>query len=347
MAQLKNPFGVRNGKIILIEDLTENERGNKCDCICPSCGDPFEARMGNVRVHHFAHSGEGCDEVNAYMTGLYMLVSEYLSAGYPLYLPTLALKFICNSYSPITPSNAHERIRIISYYQKTEDDQLLVSEEGYWRCDSSDLVYDSKNRVEAILVKIQGKSLAIRLTPPESICSVSRVGQYQNYPTLEINFTDHAETIGSGGKDMFFLLLRKNHSIFRWISNPKAKQRYPEIYEKSQKYYENAKKIREEKERLQQEQRERQYEEWQYKMQKKREQRTNAEIQSPKSKHQSSYEDVKDLFTQQDTVIKDRYGNRWVQCEICGEIKLSSEFSVQGGANKVNLGRCRDCMNRK
>ena len=78
MRDLKNPFGMRDGRVVMIEDIPENERGLKCRCFCPSCNDPFKARMGDIRAHHFAHSGEGCDEEIAFLSGLYKLVQEYV-----------------------------------------------------------------------------------------------------------------------------------------------------------------------------------------------------------------------------------------------------------------------------
>ena len=57
----------------------------------------------------------------------------------------------------------------------------------------------------------------------------------------------------------------------------------------------------------------------------------------------NSYNEVKDKFTQQEFQIRDSSGRRWIQCELCGEIKLESEFSSYGGQNHVNLGKCREC----
>ena len=62
---------------------------------------------------------------------------------------------------------------------------------------------------------------------------------------------------------------------------------------------------------------------------------------------QKGYYEVKDKFTQQMTPIRDSNGRRWVQCEKCGKIKLDSEFSSYGGANRVNLGICTTCERLK
>ncbi len=34
---IRNPFGLRNGKIVMIEDISIEERGLQCNCVCPNC----------------------------------------------------------------------------------------------------------------------------------------------------------------------------------------------------------------------------------------------------------------------------------------------------------------------
>lgn len=57
---IKNPFGLRNNKIIHINDIPADSKGLKANCICPSCYKPFLAIMGNKQVHHFRHYEEDC-----------------------------------------------------------------------------------------------------------------------------------------------------------------------------------------------------------------------------------------------------------------------------------------------
>lgn len=54
-------FGIRDGTIVHISELGPAHRGLKCRCTCPSCGDQLQAKLGDVRVHHFSHSpGREC-----------------------------------------------------------------------------------------------------------------------------------------------------------------------------------------------------------------------------------------------------------------------------------------------
>lgn len=78
MNELKNPFALKNERIISINDLDESDRGLKCGCICPVCKGKFEAKMGDVREHHFAHTGTPCDRALQYLNSVYMLVEQCL-----------------------------------------------------------------------------------------------------------------------------------------------------------------------------------------------------------------------------------------------------------------------------
>ncbi len=64
-------------------------------------------------------------------------------------------------------------------------------------------------------------------------------------------------------------------------------------------------------------------------------------------KIQMGYEEVKNEFVQQEKPIYDSFGNRWIQCEICGEIKTDTGFRWYGGKNKINLGLCHICAEKR
>lgn len=75
---LKNPFALFENRIISIYDLDESNRGLKCNCICPNCKAPFEARMGEIRQWHFAHSGTPCDSVKLHVNACYLFARQIL-----------------------------------------------------------------------------------------------------------------------------------------------------------------------------------------------------------------------------------------------------------------------------
>lgn len=66
MQHLKNPIAIRNGEVITINDLSK-----------------------------------GCDEVQAYLTGLYKLLKEIIDKGSAIYLPPLNIEYQRDYFHPI------------------------------------------------------------------------------------------------------------------------------------------------------------------------------------------------------------------------------------------------------
>ena len=353
---LRNPFGLRDNQIILIEDIPKDQNGLRCNCVCPACKEPFEARMGDVRRHHFAHSGQGCDEVNAYLTGLYMLLNEYISTKQPLHLPPVIVGFELSAYSYLTEANIYEHITLLSA-SEDEAHEIKLFDSTKIRFDTSQIITSTNKRPKAIIASLHGKELAIRITPPDTVCKFGEVSKYQDYPTVEIDLSDAAEMLQKSNKDDVFKYLMNQQSIYRWIYNPIITKAFPKIIKRSKAYYDAAQermKKEAEERRIKAEQARQEAE----KRRKEREERQKAEAAERKRQAEErryikehGYEiglsDVRDLFTQQDTIIRDRFGNRWVKCEKCGAIKQDHEFASYGGTNHVNLGTCRDCSRKQ
>ncbi len=55
------PFGLRLSDQQFV-DVSDVDRGRKCDCICPSCKTPLIARQGEVNEWHFAHVSKGVSD---------------------------------------------------------------------------------------------------------------------------------------------------------------------------------------------------------------------------------------------------------------------------------------------
>ncbi|MDS0527584.1 hypothetical protein NNC19_17980 [Clostridium sp. SHJSY1] len=92
--KIKLPFGFREDRLIHISEINENERGLRCNCVCPECRQPLEARLGNKNIRHFAHSNQNCK--NAFETTLHKFAKEILEKSRKIKLPEL--KLIYNKY---------------------------------------------------------------------------------------------------------------------------------------------------------------------------------------------------------------------------------------------------------
>ena len=75
-----------------LKHISEVPSGQKCNCICAACQQPFEARKGTQRRHHFAHvSNYEC--MYASEVAIYKAFAEALNQRGFLNLPPVMLRF--------------------------------------------------------------------------------------------------------------------------------------------------------------------------------------------------------------------------------------------------------------
>ena len=247
--ELRNPFGLQNGQIIMIEDIDKAHNGLRCNCVCPACKEPFLARMGDKNQHHFAHSGKGCDEINAYMTGLYMLLADYLTSN-KLYLPPVIVGFELSAYAFWTQENVSEHSWLISE-SGDPDREIMLYKNSKMYFDKVKIKKNKEDVPQAILAKKRDRILAIRITPPDTVCKVGEAKKYKDVPTLEIDLSDAEEIISGGKKDEIFDYINNNYSIFQWLYNPIIANAYPQIIKRSKAYYDKAQQRIKQQEELQ------------------------------------------------------------------------------------------------
>lgn len=350
---LRNPFALRNEQIILIEDVLEEERGLECNCICPACKEPFIARMGEKKVHHFAHSGKGCDELNAYMMGLYMILNDYIQVGNPVLLPEINISYELSPRSFITEYNIEEKIRINSAFRdnknviKCLDKQFVVFEHSE--------IISNDSRPEAIIASSADYKIAIRITPPDTTCAYGKVSRYKDYPTLQIDLSKDGERIQNYKKKMLFEYVKINQNIYKWLYNPVVKEKYSYIIQKSKEYYDKCQEqMRLELEKQEKYQRElnertRAIKEKAEKEARERAIMINQEKDARKKRQEKQFR--AERLRNPDKII-----NYWIKeiearnpereevgCMVCGKDKLLEEFISAGTVNGVVAGVCIDC----
>ncbi len=234
--ELKNPFALRDNSVVMIEDISIDEKGLRCNCICPSCKEPFEAKMGDIRRHHFSHSGKGCDEINAYLTGLYMLLNEFFSNGNKLKLPSAVVGFSLSDNYCLTEENVAENTWLCKK-TRNKDNEIVLFDGSEVEFDSSYVKVGNDGRPSAIIAQSNGRKLAIRITPPDTVCRNGEAKRYKDYPTIEVDLSDLEDQLQQFKKADFYNYLSENEDIYRWIYNPKIQDAYPKIIEKSQQRY--------------------------------------------------------------------------------------------------------------
>lgn len=243
---LRNPFAIKNGKTIVIDDLSEQEKGLKCGCVCPSCGGEFEAKFGNVRTHHFSHSKGGCDEETAFLTGLYKLYKQYCDEYKHLLLPEIKLYCNLGNTENITEENYNDYIHCRK--QSSDDYEYLFSESFRFNFEKTEIVFNGKNRPEALLLYKGAKKLAVVIQHPQIGCNPHFVNSLPDTSSVRLDlFYIEKNNLSTDSMYKDF----SNISLYSWLSNNLIKSRLHEInmlnkhvYEERQKWKKKEKEAR-------------------------------------------------------------------------------------------------------
>lgn len=92
LTEVQLQYGLRDGKIVHISELSDTDRGLACFCTCPACGVDLQARLGQgKRRPHFSHHNEACNIATAQETALHLLAKEILLENNHIWLPAYVL----------------------------------------------------------------------------------------------------------------------------------------------------------------------------------------------------------------------------------------------------------------
>lgn len=118
---LKLPYGLRDSYIVHISEISEDQRGLKCNCVCPVCHEPLQARIGMKRIKHFAHS-RNCP--NAAETALHMMAKDIVLNNRQILLPHVEF-----AYEIIKPSKYFKyNLAKSEYFIKGIKPDLMISD---------------------------------------------------------------------------------------------------------------------------------------------------------------------------------------------------------------------------
>ena len=342
MNVLKNPFAVRDGKTVFISDIPANERGLKCACHCPNCAGEFIARMGDVRVKHFAHSTNPCDEVVAYITGFINMIYQVLTDSDPLYIPSLIASYTLPYHDVLDETTVESHVKIVSE-NYVGSNRIDVSPGKNVCFDNVEIVYDKHNNAQAIELSVGTAKMAIMVMLPDTVCKTGNISRHADLATLVFDFKNDYDKIQSSTTESFKKSLLSDAVSKYWVYNPKIEEVYPVIIDLSIKSYEQwlEHEKRHEEVYKKQEQKEAARRKEQYAEKYAKTRVVDAE-QLQKETHLGFIE-VKDKdFIKMERVL-DSFNRRWLKCNICNEVKLTSEFVP--GVTIGSYGRCAKCSN--
>ncbi len=346
--EVKNPFGLRNGVHITVNDLSETERGLACNCVCPLCKDPFEARLGNIRIHHFAHSGEGCNEVSAYLMGLYGFFKDFIRS-HNCFIPELIVYYSVNEteYVRVTPDNYLSQLWLRPKTGPNIKSQTLSREHNI-RFDDVEIVLNKNQRPEAVVATYKGKRIAFVISPPDTVCKDFVAKPYKDLATLEILLSKKADLISRANTEMMNAIF-SDPKNYEWISSPllysaanRVNEEREEAFRLHQVALEKIRIQREETRKKQEELLQRQREQLRKELEKK--QREEEEREKLHREREDRQEEADRLLIAEKIkvpgeLVVDSHGRRWIQCVLCGKIAIENEFWTY----QYNRGKCKAC----
>lgn len=371
--ELKNPFALRSGVIITIADLTPNERGRNCKCICPECKGHFIAVMGKIRQPHFRHDGEPCDSVKALMTALYRLLSEAINER-----PCFAFPACYGLYYgiPVQRQATIEDVRAaVELMDNDFEDTELIIKAKTFGVEKYEIHRNTKGIPDAILLtdNVKHHQLAVSLVPPPTFCKISEPKPFQDIPTIAIHMGADFD-LHHMKSDEVKIRLRDKADDKKWISSPaieawllKNLARQHEYYEehlaeeqtrKQALAKENAgrEKIHAKAMLLQDEQQKADNAQITHLHQIMTEYRNRKQIEHPLSALQLASEELQKISQMLEAkypiipneMVVDDVGRRWCFCDTCHCWKPDVFMASYGGTgDRVNCGLCSECSRKQ
>ena len=224
---VKNPYARRCGRLITIHDLDESERGAACGAECPLCKAPFIARMGEKKVWHFAHSGEGCDQEKLIINSTYEMAKEAIE--HYGFIVTPALYFEYGSY------NYHLNTVQIRRSNKAFNNYELIQPLSKYEVSNISVESNGNGLHEALIIETQFSKIAIKLDINTEYCVDRYNSQYKDYPTINIYVGDKVFTEKSSVLYEVFAITTDNKE---WLYIPKEDEAIKNKLAKSRDSYE-------------------------------------------------------------------------------------------------------------
>lgn len=234
---IKLPFGIRNDKVIHISEILESEKGLKCNCVCPQCGQRLIAKLGEKKIRHFAHHNEECS--NALETALHKYAKEILQKHMKIKLPTLIIEH--DEYFRILRDSSNnyncyddELLEDRSYYdEEIYRRKICIVKRFLLEFDKIELEHKIGDIVPDIIIYKNNTPLMIEMAvthfiDEEKKAKIKRLG----LSTIEINLNIDDIDYANFDKTKIEEIIINKIGNKRWIYNKKEEQKKQELYDK-------------------------------------------------------------------------------------------------------------------
>lgn len=241
--EIKLPFGLKNGRIIHISEVTEDERGLKCNCICPKCKQRLIARLGDKRIRHFAHNNEQCRY--ALETSLHIFAKEVLESSLKMYIPRLSIEYR-NNYTKLEDFDKEDMYYSNEYELKEK--VILKKREIFF--DRVELEKRIDNIIPDVVLYKNGQPLIIEIAVTHFINDDKRNKIIkQGISTIEINLQRIKFDYHNFDREEVANLIINDVQYKQWIYNRKVEEEKKKIIEENKLFLEEESRIREKEEK--------------------------------------------------------------------------------------------------
>jgi len=199
--RLNLTYALKDG---LITHISQVERGIKCGCYCPACGDKLIAKKGQSVIHHFAHqASKDCEY--SYESSLHFAAKEILSRSRKMLIPPVSIHFP-NSYKK----------------------DILLHDTTEITIDRVELEHRFDNVVPDVVIYVGTKRLYIEIFVAHRV-DKEKLHKLQeaNISTIEIDLSklDHSITT-----EELTALLTENNNSKNWLYNAFAHENLRKFY---------------------------------------------------------------------------------------------------------------------
>lgn len=255
----KLPFGLRHGRLIHISDLTIEERGLKCNCYCPSCGDKLMTRMGEQNINHFAHSNSDCK--NGVESALHLWAKELIKNANQIIIPRLAIEYseVDTREVDIQLEGTTEKFKPRTDWKYGDVRIHEVCKARFIKFDKVDEEVNLGDIIPDLLAKVNGTPLIIEVAATHYVDDTKKAKIInKNISAFEIDLSKCIKNINKLSKKEIANIILSDPDNKKWIYNRNTKKHIKEVLEsndaarerKAQEQKENEKKKQKEIEEL-------------------------------------------------------------------------------------------------
>lgn len=202
-------YGCLDGELVHVSRV---ERGLKCNCSCPSCGNALIARKGPKKADHFAHT-PGTDCSGAAESALHILAKQIISN-----LPSISV-----------PEYTYKRTKSFRNGIFIAHEQLLAKG-GSVQIETVKTEVHHGSYKPDIEIFTQGKRLVVEVAVTHKVEKKKlRLFRKHDVPAIEIRFLEEHALLNV---EELRELIQSDNGIKHWLYHPKEKEANALFYEK-------------------------------------------------------------------------------------------------------------------